>query len=101
MYQRIVRSYRVRRQLDTGNTKLCSDMDTTAADIGDSWRRLERFMTADTISCSDSCTAVGGGQQCGVCLEAGAELESGSSFYHPGCANYWVNCVRDTLPCLK
>ena len=38
--------------------------------------------------------------QCGVCLQSGASLSHGGAVYHLTCANFWVHCVRDSLPCL-
>jgi len=67
-------------------------------EIDRDWKRLnEHCDSYGVLTKPDNGDDVGDGV-CSVCLGVGGSLVYGEAAYHPGCANYWVNCVRDTLP---
>jgi len=103
VYKRILQSYKLKISMNSCPSSDGKKLDQLIMDIETCWRRMEEhcqdYNPLSKLITSDS-TGQGQGV-CGVCLLSGAELKHGDSYYHPGCANYWVNCVRDVLPSLE
>ena len=99
VYKRIVRSSQSKLSLESERPEVAR-IKQLMADIDLSWASMEdhcrQYRPLGKVWEED----VGDGV-CGICLCPGAGLVYSSSLYHPECANYWVNCVADSLPHLS
>ena len=100
VYQRIVKSHQSRISQDTWKPHVLMKMNKMLADIDHVWSGVESHCS---LYCSlskllDVEESVEGEGVCSICLTGGATFLYNSSLYHLGCANYWINCVTDTLP---
>ena len=80
-------------------SELAPDVKDLIASVEDLWDSLRKSCR---ITDPASSSSQNNGIKCGVCLDGiGAEQVSlcyGPGQYHAGCANFWVNRVRLTLP---
>jgi len=99
VYTRVVISYKQRLEIDVEEEKVgLEQVGQFCDEIDRDWKKLEEHCDSYGVLCKpDEVTDEGDGV-CGVCLGAGGGLVYGGGAYHPGCANYWVNCVTDSLP---
>jgi len=97
IYKRVAKSYKL---MVNKNDEKVEVVGQICDEIDRDWQRLEEHCESYGALGKPEDVASGLVGVCGVCLGGGGDLLYGGTVYHPGCANYWVNCVRDTLPCL-
>ena len=100
VYKRIGRSCQSKLSEESRRPEMATRLNQLMAEIDLSWASVEDHCKQYRALSKVWDEEVDGGQ-CGVCLCAGACLVYSSSRYHPECANYWVNCVTDSLPSLS
>ena len=100
VYKRIVRSSQSKLSEQSGKPDLVTKINQLMADIDLSWACMEDHCRQYRPLSKEWEEDLGDGV-CGICLGGGAGLVYSSSLYHPECANYWVNCVTDSLPHLS
>jgi len=97
VYRRVARSYK--QMVDSEEEKVGVELVGQICDeIDRDWQRLEEHCESYGVLAKPEDDISGVDGVCGVCLGGGGGLVYGGAVYHPGCANYWVNCVRDALP---
>jgi len=102
VYSRVASSHKQRLLMEVEEEKVgLEQVGQFCDEIDRDWKRLrEHCNSYGALSKPDDPADEGEGV-CGICLGGGGSLVYGGGVYHPGCANYWVNCVRDSLPCLS
>ena len=99
VYTRVVISYKQRLEMEVEEEKVgLEQVGQFCDEIARDWKRLEEHCDSYGVLCKPDVVGDEGDGVCGVCLGAGGGLVYGGGAYHPGCANYWVNCVTDSLP---
>ena len=66
-------------------------------EIDRDWQRLKEHCESYDVLTKSEPDVVEGDVVRSVCLVVGGGLVYGGAANHPECADYWVNCVRDTL----
>lgn len=99
VYTRVAISYKQRLEMEVEEEKVgLEQVGQFCDEIDRDWKRLEEHCDSYGVLCKPDEVGDEGDGVCGVCLGAGGGLVYGGGVYHPGCANYWVNCVTDSLP---
>eukprot|EP00092_Neocalanus_flemingeri_P015736 GFUD01017035.1.p1 GENE.GFUD01017035.1~~GFUD01017035.1.p1 ORF type:complete len:888 (+),score=267.46 GFUD01017035.1:54-2666(+) len=100
VYRRVAKSYR--QMVDKEEEQVGLEVVGQICDeIDRDWQRLEEHCGNYGVLPKPEDDTSGVEGVCGICLGGGGGLVYAGAAYHPGCANYWVNCVRDTLPRLE
>jgi len=99
VYNRVASSYKKRLQMEVEEEKVgLEQVGQFCDEIDRDWKRLKEHCDSYRALEKPDDSADDGDGVCGICLGVGGSLVYGGGVYHPGCANYWVNCVRDGLP---
>jgi len=102
VYDRVAISYKLRLNMEIEDEKSgLEQVGQFCDEIDRDWKRLREHCDSYGALTKTDDPNVDGEGVCGICLGEGGSLVYSGSVYHPGCANYWVNCVRDTLPRLS
>ena len=99
VYRRILKSFRAKVSLEVTPPGVVRKINKLIDHIDLCWSSMEDHCSGyyPLTKLEEEETGEG---VCGICLCGGASLVYNSSVYHPACANYWVNCVTDSLPSL-
>lgn len=97
VYSRVAISYRQRVGMEEVKQGL-EEVGQFCDEIDRDWQRLKEHCESYDVLTKPDPDVVEGDGVCSVCLGVGGGLVYGGAAYHTECANYWVNCVRDTLP---
>jgi len=102
VYNRVASSYKKRLQMEVEEEKVgLEQVGQFCDEIDRDWKRLKEHCDGYRALEKPDDVADDGDGVCGICLGEGGSLVYGGGVYHPGCANYWVNCVTDRLPRLS
>ncbi|KAL0272016.1 UNVERIFIED_CONTAM: hypothetical protein PYX00_005154 [Menopon gallinae] len=80
----------------------CGEFPGIQDDIDKIWQKFVNYckeyniVLNEDVDCNEPV-----GEQCHVCLGyVGSDgIDQGLTFYHPSCANFWINCIDSELPC--
>jgi len=97
VYKRVSNSYGKKLNSEEENSG-AEEVGQFCDEIDRDWRRIEEHCELYSIFENMEKGSVVNETVCGICLQPGANLLYCGTSYHSGCANYWVNCVNDSLP---